>query len=60
MITFLSRSDSLMRHFAIHNFLQQHTKAKHVASQQHNKKLCSLFLKCLCLLWYVLYYALLP
>lgn len=41
-------------------FLRECAQAKRVASQQYNKKLCSLFLKYLCLLWYVLYYALLP
>ena len=57
---FLSRSNSSTHHVASSNFLRQHAQAKRVASQQHNKKLCSLFLKCLCLLWYILYYALLP
>ena len=57
---FLSRSNSSTHHVASSNFLRQHDQAKRVASQQHNKKLCSLFLKYLCLLWYVLYYALLP
>lgn len=57
---FLSRSNSSTHHVASSIFLRECAQAKRVASQQHNKKLCSLFLKCLCLLWYVLYYALLP
>ena len=57
---FLSRSNSSTRYVAIRNFLQQHAKAKRVASQLHNKKVCSLFILCLCLLWYILYDTLLP
>lgn len=57
---FLSRSNSSTHHAASSIFLRECAQAKRVASQLHNKKLCSLFLKCLCLLWYVLYYALLP
>ena len=57
---FLSRSNSSTCYVASCNFLQQHVKAKHVASQLHNKKVCSLFILCLCLLWYILYHTLLP
>lgn len=57
---FLSRSNSSTHHVASSIFLRECAQAERVASQPHNKKLCSLFLKCLCLLWYILYYALLP
>ena len=44
---FLSRSNSSTRYVAIRNFLQQHAKAKRVASQPHNKKIVFIIFKML-------------